>query len=273
MSIHRRKVDLLKEIAAVRRLIDVECSDELITQEELLMKELDLVLEQEETLWYQKSWEKWIALGDRNTSFFHTSTIIRKRKNWVEMFRLYSIDDVPTVVNGLPMGGFAQLTHVELGRLSKPFTVVEVEFMVHRMGQFNASWPDGYPSVFYQNCWEVVGGSVVRFVLDFFSTGSLPRATNDAPLVLIAKVAKPERIKQFRPISLCNVLFKVITKTMVIRLKEVISKLIGPSQSSFIPGRLSTDNIVIVQEAVHSMRRFILCISLMTRRPQIIRCF
>lgn len=61
---------------------------------------------------------------------------------------------------------------------------------------------------------------------------------------------------QFRPISLCNVLFKmIITKSMVMRLKRVMPKLIGPAQSSFIPGRLSVDNIVIVQEAIHSMRR------------------
>ena len=60
---------------------------------------------------------------------------------------------------------------------------------------------------------------------------------------------------QFRPISLCNVLFKIITKTMVLRLKEVMNKLIGPAQSSFTPSRLSTDNILVVQEAVHSMRR------------------
>lgn len=74
-------------------------------------------------------------------------------------------------------------------------------------------------------------------------------------LVLIPKVLKPEKIMQFRPISLCNVLFKTITKAMVMRLKTLMSKLIGPAQASFIPGRLSTDNIVIVQEAVHSMRR------------------
>lgn len=65
---------------------------------------------------------------------------------------------------------------------------------------------------------------------------------------------KPERITQFRPISLCNVFFKTITKAMVIRLKGIINKLIEPAQASFIPGRLSTDNIVVVQEAV-SMRR------------------
>ena len=66
---------------------------------------------------------------------------------------------------------------------------------------------------------------------------------------------KPESITQFRPISLCNVLFKIITKAMVGRLKGIMNKLIGPAQSSFILGRLSAGNIVVVQEAVHSMRR------------------
>lgn len=60
---------------------------------------------------------------------------------------------------------------------------------------------------------------------------------------------------QFHPISLCNVLFKIITKTMVLRVKKLMTKFIGPAQASFIPGRLSTDNIVIVQAAVQSMRR------------------
>jgi len=90
--------------------------------------------------------------------------------------------------------------------------------------------------------------------MDFFNSGDLPLHTNDALVVLIPKVVKPEKITQFRPISLCNVLFKTITKTMVEWLKPVMSKLIGPDQSSFIPGRLSADNIV-VQEAVHSMQR------------------
>lgn len=96
---------------------------------------------------------------------------------------------------------------------------------------------------------------VVRFVLLFFETGKLPEGTNDALVVMIPKVTKPESITQFRHISLCNVLFKIITKAMVGRLKSMMSKLIGPAQSSFIPSRLSADNIVVVQEAVHSMKR------------------
>ncbi|CAA7048639.1 unnamed protein product [Microthlaspi erraticum] len=101
----------------------------------------------------------------------------------------------------------------------------------------------------------MVGESVERIVLDFFETGQLPEGMNDALVVLIPKVEKPEQVTQFRPISLCNVLFKTITKAMVTRLKSIMPKLIGLAQSSFIPGRLSVDNIVVVQEAVHSMRR------------------
>ncbi|CAA7016726.1 unnamed protein product [Microthlaspi erraticum] len=139
--------------------------------------------------------------------------------------------------------------------MNKPFIKSEVEASIRSMGRYKASGPDGYQPIFYQANWEVVGESVSWFVLEFFRTGVLPPGTNDAVVVLIAKVLKPERITQFRPIGLCNVLFKTITKAMVMRLKKIMPKLIGPAQASFIPGRLSTDNIVLVQEAVHSMRK------------------
>lgn len=243
-----------------------------------LLKEFEIVLEQEELIWFQKSREKWIVHGDRNTKFFHMSTIIRRRRNKVDMLkndenkwvsdakeleelavsyfkRLYSMNDVEAGVQALPMRGFASLTSQEHTNLNRTFSAAEVETAVRAMGSFKAPGPDGFQPVFYQRCWETVGASVVRFVLLFFQTGTLPEGTNDALVVLIPKVLKPESITQFRPISLCNVLFKIITKAMVGRLKSIINKLIGPAQASFIPGRLSADNIVVVQEAVHSMRR------------------
>lgn len=148
-----------------------------------------------------------------------------------------------------------ELTTEEKWELDKLFLPEEVGMAVKSMGRFKVPDPDGYQPVFYQQCWEVVGDSVTRFVLIFSRTCVLSRETNDALMVLLPKVDKPEKIQQFRPISLSNVLFKIITKMMVMRLKSVISKLIGPTQASFIPRRLSIDNIVVVQEAVHSIRR------------------
>nr|KYP38491.1 hypothetical protein KK1_040260 [Cajanus cajan] len=46
-----------------------------------LFQEYELVLQQEETLWYQKSREKWIKLGNKNTAFFHTQTVVRRKRN------------------------------------------------------------------------------------------------------------------------------------------------------------------------------------------------
>ncbi|KAG7544019.1 Ribonuclease H domain [Arabidopsis thaliana x Arabidopsis arenosa] len=276
--VQKRKNKLLVAIKEVQDLLEVGQTDELLSKEEGLIKEFDEVLEQEELIWFQKSREKWIAHGDRNTQYFHTSTIIRRRRNRIEMLkddenkwvsepkeietlavgyykRLYSMDDVDLVVEQLPQFGFSALTREEVNDLNTPFSRLEVESAIKGMGKFKAPGPDGFQPVFYQQCWDVIGDSVTSFVLRFFETAELPSELNDALVVLIAKVTKPEKITQFRPISLCNVLFKTITKTMVMRLKKIMPKLIGPAQSSFIPGRLSADNIVVVQEAVHSMRR------------------
>ncbi|XP_019094473.1 PREDICTED: uncharacterized protein LOC109129898 [Camelina sativa] len=276
--INTRKEGLVRELKEIQDLLAVVQTDELICKEEQLLKDFETLLEQEETLWFQKSREKHIELGDRNTAFFHLSTVIRRKRNKIEMLkddedrwvshkgelesmavayykRLYSLQDVSEVWESLSTVGLTSLTDAEKTALMRPFTGEEVVGTVKCMGSFKAPGPDGFQPVFYQKCWETVGSSVTKFVLDFFESGVLPESTNDALLVLIAKVAKPERITQFRPVSLCNVLFKIITKMMVLRLKTVISKLIGPAQSSFIPGRLSVDNIVVVHEVVHSMRR------------------
>ena len=277
-DVRKRKEKLLGDIKEVQEELERNLNDDLLVREATLQKEFDVVLEQEEVLWYQKSQEKWIVLGDRNTNYYHTSTIVRRKRNKIEMLkdddgrwidqseelerlainyykRLYSTEDISLDTEKLPQQGFTPPTWDELESLNKPFSGVDMESAVRSMGKYKAPGPDGFQLVFYQESWDVVGESVTRCGLSFFESGVLTEGMNDAMVVLIPKVFKPEKIMQFRPISLCNVLFKTITKAMVLRLKKLMPKLIGPAQASLIPGRLSTDNIVVVQEAVHSMRR------------------
>lgn len=122
------------------------------------------------------------------------------------------------------------------------------------MTDSKAPGSDGFHAGFYQRTWDSVGGSVTKFALNFFETGKLPEECNDILISLIPKVPCPEMVKQLRPIGLCNVTYKIITKVMTTRLKKVMQKLVGPYQSSFIAGRQISDNILVYQEALHSMR-------------------
>lgn len=95
---------------------------------------------------------------------------------------------------------------------------------------------------------------MVTEVQSFFRTNSFPRDWNHMNLCLIPKIDKPKTTKDFRPISLCNVLYKVISKILVHRLKPVLSSIVSENQAAFIPGRAITDNVLIAHEVLHSLR-------------------
>lgn len=84
--------------------------------------------------------------------------------------------------------------------------------------------------------------------------GDIPSETTEALLVLIPTETKPCSMRAFKPLSLCNTVYKLCSKMIVNRLKEVWKGFISPYQMSFVPGRQSTDNVILCQEFIHSMR-------------------
>ena len=95
--------------------------------------------------------------------------------------------------------------------------------------------PDGMNAFFYQKFWHVVGDSVVTTVLDYLNSGIMLPAVNHTHIVMIPKVKSPEKMFDFRPISLCNVIYKIISKVLANRLKLILPNIISSTQSAFCP--------------------------------------
>lgn len=138
--------------------------------------------------------------------------------------------------------------------LCKPFSNEEVMAALDGIGDLKAPGPDGMHSIFYKKFWDVVGGKVTEEVLHVLNGGPMPDNWNDTCVVLIPKINNPEGMKDLRPISLCNVVYKVISKILANRLKLILDAIISPNQSAFVPGRLITDNILLAYECTHYMK-------------------
>jgi hypothetical protein len=92
---------------------------------------------------------------------------------------------------------------------------------------------------------------VIIAVKLFFATGNMPVGVNNTVIVLILKFDQPETLKDFRPISLCTVIYKVISKCMVNRLRPILGEVVSINQSAFVPGWLITDNTLVFFECLH----------------------
>lgn len=113
--------------------------------------------------------------------------------------------------------------------LTTPYTMAEVTHALSHMSPLKSPGRDGFPAVFFHKYWHILGATVSSCILDFLNLNQLPRLLNFTFIVLIPKVSNPKKITEFRPISLCNVVYKIGSKMIANRLKPFLKDIISPT--------------------------------------------
>lgn len=276
--IGKRKRTIHARLKGIRtQLTSQPFSDFLVDLEQSLAEELESIDFQEELLWLQKSSSDWITLGDKNTSFYHTKTLIKRRRDRVAKLKnsdgvwitdethqssmafnffkdTFSLDDQAPNQNFIK-GQFPALSSLSLTFLGSHITLEEVKHALFDMKPLKAPGADGLHTLFFQSQWPTVNTSLHSFIQNVWDGKPLHPSLNRTLIALVPKQQHPCCMNDFRPISLCSVAYKTLTKVIANRLCDHLPHLVGSYQSSFIRGRSIIDNIIIAQEVFHSMRK------------------
>jgi len=221
------------------------------------------------------------SVGDGNNKHFHNAAKTREVRNTIREIQredgstVTTQEDIKTeAVNyfngflahqtldyqGISVEALKEILNFEceeldLTMLAKEVTADEIKEVVFKMARNKSTGSDGYTCEFYKAAWPIVGTEVVIAVTSFFEFGFLPKGVNSTILALIPKKDEAIRFKDYRPISCCNVLYKIISKLLANRLKRVLPKFISPSQSAFVRDRLLMENVLLASELVKNYHK------------------
>jgi hypothetical protein len=248
-----------------------------INQIHQLENKLDELLQKEEQWWAQRAKSDWLQHGDKNSKFFHFKASQRHRKNKInfiidnqgnnhnqnkdiqEVFHTY-FSELFTSSNPTNIQCSVQVVANRVqpymqAYLSQEFTAAEVSYAAHQLKSNATPGPDGLNANFYQTYWDTIGGGDTQTALDILNNGGNPETLNETYICVIPKHNNPTTPADYRPIALCNVILKIVTKTIANRIKNILPEIISPQQSAFLPGRLITDNTLLAFETFHHIKQ------------------
>ena len=121
------------------------------------------------------------------------------------------------------------------------------------MASGKAPGPDGLTVEFFKACWDLVKLDVWAVVENWRRSSYILKSLNSTFIALIPKEEDAYTPSKFRPIALCNVLYKIISKVMATRLKPIPPLIISEEQSGYVEGRQIMDNVLFAQEMIHTL--------------------
>ena len=243
----------------------------------MLREEIQRLKNREECVWKQRSPNAWLKEGDSNSWFFHCRANQRNHINFItgledndgvwreDEGRMGGIiknyfKEIYTASNSsgfeeILSGVHSAISEEDAGLLDRDFQASEVRLALDQMIPLTAPGPDGMSPIFYKSFWHIVGRDVTSMALNALNSGVVPESLNSTFIALIPKVKHPKKVADFHPIRLCNVVYKLISKVLVDRLKKFLASAIPETQSAFLSGRLISDNVLVAFETLHYLKR------------------
>lgn len=252
-------------------------SDDNLVQERTIQLDLNRLLYIDDLYWCQRAKRNWSLEGDYNSRFFHLSCLKRRRSNRItstkdtagistsdenqiaSIFIKYFLDLFCTTdacsAEFIQPHIAHQFSAEEILYLTEIPTNAEIKSAVFSIGSLKSPGFDGFNSHFFKTCWTIIAQEFCDFIRNFFVTNEMPNNINHTLLVLLPKTNTANSPDDFRPISLCTVLYKTISKVLATRKKLFLHQCISKYQSAFILSRNISDNCILAQELFHSMQR------------------
>ena len=220
-NLFHRKRRISARLKGIEESLSIRPNDFLVELDRNLRLEYADVIRLEEEFWAMKAWILWLVKGDRNTAFYHTSALVRKRRNrilclkdrvgnwlsgdkkieenitkcFMELFKSdhYSV----SLADWKPPFWHSYLNEEEAASIDIMVTDEEISAGLWGLKPYKAPGPDGLRARFFQRFWLVVGDFVKNEVKSIFSSGAIPKYLNKTLITLIPKCKNPESLSNY----------------------------------------------------------------------------